>query len=127
MNESRGLPLPPTGCVALGQSLALSVPCETRWIVPNIPSRSHPGLYRPSRPLPIPMEGIKGATQEGAEIVFLLQGVEGGEHRGCYPNDEEKDLRGLLLAALRLSLWLDGGCTFTRWRCYVGHSQATGN
>lgn len=57
------------------------------------------------------MEGIKGATQEGAEIVFLLQGVEGGEHRGCCPNHEEKDLLGLLPAELRLSLWLDGGCT----------------
>lgn len=46
----------------------------------------------------------------GCRNGFLLQGMEGGEHRGCRSYCEEEYLGGLL-AELRLSLWLEGGCT----------------
>lgn len=62
--------------------------------------------------------GHTGGCRNG----LLLQGVEGGEHRGCCPDCKESSLGGSLLAVLRL-----GWQHLPRWRCYQGHHQATGH
>lgn len=44
--------------------------------------------------------GHTGGCRNG----LLLQGVEGGEHRGCCPDCKESSLGGSLLAVLRLGV-----------------------